>query len=327
VVEEGVVVTFREPLLLWLLAAIPPALVLLLTSETTRRTIARRFVSERLRGMANPARRLRPWLLAAALTGLAVALAGPRLGVVSLPVETHEANRVIVLDVSRSMAAEDAGGPRLDAAKAIAARLVDALPGRVGLVIFEQRAEVVSPLTTDNDAVAALLSTIQAGEVGDPGSDLAAGLNAGLKLLESDPGQSGDIVLFSDGEDQGGHADDAIARLRARGVPVTAIVIGSSAGATIPDPERHRDLEDDRGNVVRTFAQGDILGRIARATGGELLVNPFGAHALDTLAAPAAGSRTARMKTIEVPVERFQWPLAAGFLLMMLASLAHRGAE
>jgi Ca-activated chloride channel family protein len=319
--------TFRDPGFLWLFAAVPPALAFLLTSERVRVTLARRFVSERLRGIANPARKVRPWLLGTALVALVAALAGPRLGVVLLPVETHEANRVIVLDVSRSMAAEDAGGSRLDAAKAVAARVIDAFPGRVALVIFEQRAEVVSPLTTDNDAVAALLATIQPGEVGVPGSDVAEGLGAALKLLEADPGQRGDIVLLSDGEDQGGHPDGVIARLHARGVPVTAIVVGSKRGATIPDDERHGELHDDRGNVVRTYAQTEALGRIASATGGELLVNPFAAHALDGLAAPAIGSSRARVKTIAQPIERFQWPLAAAFLFLMLASLANRGAE
>src|SRR5258707_2785593 len=218
--------TFTSAPSLWLLALVPVAFALFLGAERGRRVAARRFVSERLRGVAVPARVLRPWMLALALVLFVVALAGPRLGFVTMPVETHEANRVIVLDVSNSMSAEDVGPSRIDAAKAIATRLVDAFPGRVALVIFEDRAEDVSPLTTDSDAVNALLMTIQPGEIGDPGSDVATGISAAMKLLEADPGQRGDIVVLSDGEDQGGHADAAIARLRGRGVTVTSIVIG-----------------------------------------------------------------------------------------------------
>ncbi len=317
--------TFGAARFLWLLALVPFAMVLLAGAERARLVLARRFVSERLRGVANPMRRLRPALLGTALVLLVFALARPRVGFVAMPIETHESNRVIVLDVSNSMSAQDVGTSRIDAAKAIAARLIDAFPGRVALVIFEERAEVVSPLTTDSDAVNALLATIQPGEIGDPGSDVAAGTGAALKLLDADPGQRGDIVMLSDGEDQGGHTDAAIARLRGRGVPVTAIVIGSGNGATIPTPGGG-ELRDDSGNVIHTYAQTDVLGRIARATGGELFVNPFAAHALDNLAAPAAASQ-ARRRIVEVPVERYQWPLAAAFLLLMLGSVANRGAE
>lgn len=317
--------TFTSTPYLWLLALAPFALALFLGAERARVVAARRFMSERLRGVAVPARVLRPWLLAVALVLLVVALAGPRVGVVTMPIESHEANRVIVLDVSNSMSAQDVGTSRIDAAKAIATRLVDTFPGRVALVIFEDRAEVVSPLTTDSDAVNALLSTIQPGEIGDPGSDVAAGLSAALKLIDADPGQRGDIVVLSDGEDQGGHADAALSKLRGRGVTVTSIVVGSGSGATIPGPGG-MELRDDSGDVVHTFAQTEVLARIAHATGGELYVNPFDAHALDTLASPAAAG-AARKRVVEVPIERYQWPLAGAFVLLMLGSIVNRGAE
>ncbi len=317
--------TFASARLLWFLVLVPLALFLLVATERARVVAARRFVSERLRGVAVPARVLRPWLVAAALLLFVVALAGPRLGFIATPIETHEANRVIVLDVSNSMSAVDVGTSRIDAAKAVATRLIDAFPGRVALVVFEDRADVVSPLTTDNDAVNALLATVQPGEIGDPGSDVASGLDAALKLLDADPGQRGDVVLLSDGEDQGGHADASIAKLRARGVTVTSVVIGSGGGATIPTGGGG-ELHDDSGSVIHTRAQTDVLGHIARATGGELFVNPFGAHALDGVAVPAAAG-AAHKRVVEMPGEPYQWPLAGAFLFRMLGSLTNRGAE
>lgn len=310
--------------LLWLSALAPIVLLLLVMSESRRARLARRFLSERLRGVANPSRVLRPWLLGVAALAALVALAGPRFGVMRLPVESREANRVIVIDVSLSMAAEDVGTSRFDAAKAIAKRLVDNFAGRVGVIAFESRAEVVSPLTTDGDAVAAMLETVQPGEIGDPGSDAGAGLTAAMKLLEADPSQKGDVILLTDGEDQGLRTESAIAAFRARGVPVHVIVLGSGTGATIPQPGAG-ELRDDHGDVVRTYATTDVARRITRGTGGELLINPFAAHALDGLSAP----RAARTKTrvIETPVERYQWPLAAAFVLFALASVTNRGAE
>ena len=318
-------VTFRAAPLLWLALAAPAALLLLAARERRRRELGRRLVSERLRGVANPARVLRPWLIALAVLAAAVALAGPQRGVTVMPVETRELNRVIIIDVSLSMAAEDVGTSRLDAAKAIAKRVIEAHSGRIGLVVFENGADVVSPLTSDGEAVAALVDSLQPGEVSLPGSDVAAGLNAALKLLDADPRQRGDVVLISDGEDQVGRANDAVAKLRARGVAVSAIAVGTTRGATIPNPEGSGPLRDDSGQIVTTWAHPDALELIAQRTGGRFFDNPFGEHALDALAESGGGAT--RKKNVEIPVDRYQWPLGAAFALLMLGSLANRGAE
>ena len=316
-------ISFRLPQMLWLAAVIPLALIFFIARERKRIRIARRFVSERLRGVANPLRSLRPWLAALALLGCVIALAGPEAGFRTVPIEQRESNRVIAIDVSLSMAAQDVGTSRLDAAKAIAKRIIDAQQGRVGLVVFESAAEVVSPLTSDGDAVEALLDSIQAGEVSNPGSDLSVALMAALRLA-GDTAQRGDIVVISDGEDQSTRLDDTIAKLAQRGVPVSTILIGTAAGSTIPRPEGGGDLVDDNGQVVTTYAHPEALQKIAAATGGRFYANPFGEHALDSL---AVSGGTMKQRNVRVPIERYQWPLAFACVAMFLGSLANRGAE
>jgi len=316
--------TFRDPRLLWLLAAIPFAALFLAARERSRERLARRFIAEPMRGVSNPARRLRPWLLTFGLAAAIVALAGPQVGFATQMIEAREANRVLLLDVSNSMEAEDVGASRLTAAKAVAKRIIAAHPGRVGLIIFEGDAEVVSPLTNDGDAVSELVDSIAAGEVGEPGSDVGKGLLAAMKLIDVDPTQKADIVLISDGEDQGHRLGDALAKVKARGVAVSTILIGTETGATIPAGEG-KWLVDNDGQVVRTSAQPETLQSIARDSGGTFFVNPFAEHALDSLASSVSGS--AREKKVRVPVDRYQWPLAFAFLALMLGSVANRGAE
>ncbi|MEA2236488.1 MAG: Ca-activated chloride channel [Thermoanaerobaculia bacterium] len=316
--------TFRAPQLLGLALFVPFALLFFLARERRRGVIARRFVSERLRGIANPLRSIRPWLAALALLGCVVALAGPEAGFRVVPIEARESNRVIVIDVSLSMLAQDVGTSRLDAAKAIGKRIIDAQSGRVGLVIFESAAEVGSPLTSDGEAVEALLDSIQAGEVSNPGSDLSVALSAALRLVAGDPAQSGDIVVISDGEDQGTKLDDTLAKLVQRGVAVSTVLVGTPGGSTIPRPEGGGALRDDSGQVVTTYARPEVLQKIARATGGTFYTNPFGEHALDSLA-EAGGVN--RKKNVRVPIERYQWPLAFACMALFLGSLANRGAE
>jgi Ca-activated chloride channel family protein len=321
---ENLGLTFRSAPLLALAVLAPLALIFLIARERHRIHIARRFISERLRGVANPARVLRPYIVALALLAATIALAGPRAGFTVVPIEERETNRVIAIDVSESMAAPDVGASRLDAAKAIAKRIIASDPGRVGLVVFESGAEVLSPLTSDDDAVSTLVDSIEPGELSQPGSDLAAGLISALRVVESDPAK-GDVVLISDGEDQGGRLDDALRRLRPRGVAVSTIAIGSTAGSHIPRADGAGDLHDEQGDVIRTYAHPEVLERIAHQTGGRFLSNPFGEHTLDALAAPP--NSAARQKNLKMPIERYQWPLACAFIALLLGSFLNRGAE
>src|SRR5262249_3199511 len=156
-------------------------------------------------------------------------------------------------DVSESMGATDVGATRLDAAKAIAKRIVEADTGRIGLVIFESRAEVVSPLTSDDEAVSALIDSIQPGEVADPGTDLSAAILGSIRIVDSDPAQKADVILISDGEDQGMRLEEALHRAREKGAVVSTILIGSTGGTTIRRADGG-ELRDDFGDVVHTYA-------------------------------------------------------------------------
>ncbi len=316
--------SFRSLSLLWLLALVPFALLLFVLRERTRTAIARRFASERLRGVWNPARPLRPWLLALALAASVVALAGPYAGFHLVPIVARETNRAIVIDVSNSMAAEDVGASRLSGAKAIAKRLAEAQPGRVALIVFEAQPEVVSPMTTDSAAVVSLVDTLQPGELGQPGSDIGSAVLGALRLIEADPAQQADVVLISDGEEQGARDTEAIQRARARGVEVSTIMLGTETGATIPTPRGL--LRDGSGDVVTTYARRDVLSRVAQGTGGKMLENPFAERALDPLLPDAARGRERQTHT-RVPIDRYQWPLALAFFAFLAGSLVNRGAE
>lgn len=315
--------SFRSPHWLWLLAAAPVIVTFLVVRERQRLQMARRFASERIRGLANPARPARPWVLGAALAALSLAMSGPYAGYTTIAVTGSESNRILAIDVSNSMAAEDVGTSRLSAAKAIAKRLIENHRGRVGLVVFESSAEVVSPLTNDTEALLALLETIQPGEVGVPGSDIGAAVMAALRLTEADATQRADIVVISDGEEQGRRLADALRTAKARGIKVSGITIGTANGSTIPTGD---SVLRDNGEIVTTYARHETMERLARGTGGIALENPFSEHSLDMLMVRRApGSRT--LTEVRVPVDRYQWPLAFAFIALFGASLLNRGAE
>lgn len=316
--------TFRNPSLLWILALVPVAMIFFYWRERVRTDVARRFVNERLRGVSAPWRQLRPWILGAALAATVVALAGPFAGFRIVPIVARETNRVLVMDVSNSMGAEDVGTSRLSAAKALAIRLADAQSGRLALVVFEGAPEVASPLTSDTAAVASLIDTITTGEVGEPGSDVGSALLAAMQLVESDPLQKADIVVISDGEDQGTRVEEALRGAKLRSIAISTIVVGSADGATIPTSRG--PMRNDSGEAVITRARTDVMSHIASGSGGLMLQNPFGADALGPLLRDTR-SATERQTTARIPVERFQWPLALAFIAFLTGSFLHRGAE
>jgi Ca-activated chloride channel family protein len=315
--------SFRAAAILWLLGLVPFVLALFVVRERTRTRIARRFVAERLRPRSLP-RGLRPWLLGIALILAILALAGPHAGFRLVPIIAREANRVLVIDVSNSMAAEDVGTSRLSAAKGVAMRLANAQEGRVALVVFEGVPEVISPLTTDTEAVAALIDTIVPGEIGEPGSDLGSAILAALRLIESDATQNADIVVISDGEQQGVRVAEAVQRAKTRGMEISTIVVGSAEGGIIPTGRG--PLRDETGDVVTTRASAEVMSQVARETGGTLLENPFAEHALDPLLRHAKAA-TGKETQARVPVDRYQWPLAFALVALFGGSLLQRGAE
>jgi Ca-activated chloride channel family protein len=224
------------------------------------------------------------------------------------------------------MAAEDVGVSRLSAAKAIAKRLIEANEGRTALVAFERSAEVVAPLTNDDEAVLSLIDTLQPGEVGEAGSDIGAAIMAALKLLQAETSQKTDIVIISDGEEQGSRLvlTEALHKAKTRGVAVSAIGVGTQTGATIPTG--NGVLRDEWGQIVTTHELPEVLQRVARATGGRFLDNPFDQSALAPLIAERhAGGE--RRRPLRVPIDRYQWPLALAFVAFFCGSLANRGAE
>lgn len=316
--------TFKIMSILWLTLLAPVALAFFIWREHRRTSLGQRFVNERLRSGSNQLRSLRPWTLALALLGLVVALAGPYSGYRTVPVVARETNRILVMDVSNSMAAEDVGTSRLSAAKALAIRLAEEHQGRVALAVFEAVPEVVSPLTSDSQAVAALIDTIEPGETGQPGSDVGSAIVAALQLIESDPAQKADLVVLSDGEDQGARVNEAITRARQLGVEISTIVVGSATGASIPTS--NGPMRDETGERVTTYARTEVLSEIASRTGGKALQNPFGERALEPLLRYGRGA-TARQTEMRIPLERYQWPLAFAFIALLGASMLHRGAE
>jgi len=317
--------TFATPERLWLLALVVALFLLLFRQEAVRRDAADRFVSERMRGISNGIRVVRPYVIALALASAVIASAGPRYGVELREAPTIEANTVIALDLSASMEVRDVGASRLAAGKALARRIIEQAPGRVGLVVYEGSAEVIAPLTDDSSAIVALLDSLQAGELAEAGSDVSRAIETALELAETGGTRSTDVVIISDGEHRGRDWDEQLSIARTRGLRISAIILGTSEGGPVPDGGGGT-LKDEDGNDAVSTASTEPLATIARECGGSLWINPFGESTLLTIQGDV-GEFTGSDRFDRIPVERYQWPLGASVMLILSALVLNRGAQ
>jgi Ca-activated chloride channel homolog len=212
------------------------------------------------------------WWLAIIAGLIAAGIAGPRWGEAARTAESRALNIVLVMDVSRSMLAQDVAPNRLGRAVSSARRLVLDLAGdRFGLVAFSGHPYLLSPLTLDESAIALQLDALDPEMASTGGSGFGAALDLARKTLVNAP-QGGDraIVTFTDGEtfeSESVLAGIGAALKRAR-ITLVAIPVGDSRGAKIPEGGGgfHRDART--GEDVITRRRDDLVQIVTQAANG-----------------------------------------------------------
>jgi len=332
---------FAEPRLLWLAAFATLGAAIVGAWLWRRRLAAQaawasRALWDRLLPAYSPARlRISIACLALAVLGTSLALARPRWGAGQEDVERKGVDVVFLVDSSLSMSAFDVPPSRLYVAKSLVRRMTRAMPGnRVGLVQAEGTGVALAPLTLDGGVIDLLLDTIEPGSLPAPGTELATGLEASLRLFGAGSEKHRVLVILSDGEDHGGGLEAEIARLREDGIVVHAFGIGTPNGAPLPLPggsgANAGYKKDADGNVVISRLHEDVLESLTRSTGGSY--TRVTSAALDP--APvvaridAMEKRTLESHSVTTLEERFQWPLAAAaaalFLYLAIGPFAPR---
>ena len=218
------------------------------------------------------------------LVGLAwalalVALAGPVWSQLPQPVFRAESALVIVLDVSRSMDAQDVAPSRLTRAKH---KILDILQarqeGQTALVIFAGESFVVSPLTDDARTMKTLVQTLETSLMPVQGSRPDVALKMGHELLEQAGIPGGDLLLITDGEAEPATVE-TMQQIANKGRHISILGVGTEEGA--PIPETGGFVKDDSGAIVITKLDPGSLQAAARAAGGRYATVALDDHDLD----------------------------------------------
>ncbi len=236
------------------------------------------------------------------------------------------ADLMVVLDVSRSMLAEDAAPSRLQRAKAEILDLLSKLKGhRVGLVAFAGRAQVLCPLTPDYGFFRVVLERTDPRSVGRGGTRIGDGLRTALEAF-GPAGGARLILLITDGEDQDSYPVDAAKEIRKAGVRVVAIGFGDERGSeiTLTDPKTggRSFLVDREGKVVRSRLDGKTLREIAVATEGAYIPAGVAALDLESIIKEHIQPLVREQKNVSVravPREHYPWLILLSLLSLVAA--------
>jgi Ca-activated chloride channel family protein len=163
-----------------------------------------RVMQRRLAVTPSATRRMaRAGLIGVVLIGCTAALMRPQTagGVEALESSKMSADVMVLLDVSKSMLAEDAAPSRLERAKADVLDLASKLKGhRLGLTVFAGRAVVLCPLTSDYAYFRMVEKGVSVRSVSPGGTRIGDGIRQAVKAFPDGPG-SKLILLVTDGED------------------------------------------------------------------------------------------------------------------------------
>ncbi len=167
---------------------------------------------------------------------LTYSLMGPRkpLGYAEQSINVNDI--FMVVDVSRSMLAEDFQPNRLEAAKRKIQEFIELKPtDRIGIIMFSEKAYTLLPLSTDLELIRQIVSEINVGFLGS-GTNIGDALGLAVARGAQSIAKNKIIVLLTDGVSNVGSMTplQAAEQAKKQNIKIYTIGVGGSKDARIP---------------------------------------------------------------------------------------------
>ncbi|MFZ1217662.1 MAG: VWA domain-containing protein [Chthoniobacterales bacterium] len=325
--------SFGAPQWFWALLVVPFLAIIFVRAERRAVVRLREFVSERLlpdlaRTVDRRRRKLRFALVLLGIVFLITALAEPRWGYIYEDVKRKGLDLIFAADTSRSMLSNDVPPSRLQRVKLAMQDLLNELQGdRVGLVAFAGRAFLQAPLTIDYSAAVEAVNDLDTNTIPEGGTNISAAIDLAVGTFGKSAIGNRAMIVFTDGEELSGDAIKTAKIAADAGVRIFTVGVGTPEGSLIPINGAGGGsafVKDSNGQVVKSKLDEKRLKEIAEATGGFYLHLEDGPRTMKAL----FNEGLAKMQTGEIddrmsrrPIERYQWPLAAGLVALTLSYL------
>lgn len=269
--------SWGSPTVLFALWLVPLTGLAVVYAHRKKRQAALRFVDAGMMPRLVPdggAGRMwgRAVVLMLAIGLLIVAAAGPRFGVVVEQVSTRGVDLFVLMDVSRSMLADDVAPNRLERAKSDILDLLPRLEGdRIGLIAFAGAPVELVPLTTDQGFFRMALEGVDPESAPRGGSLIGDAIRRAIEALDQRHDRDQVIVLITDGEDHESFPLEAADQAAERGIRIICIGLGDTGeGSRIPQIQEDgtRSYTRHEGQEVWSKMNESLLEQIATKTSG-----------------------------------------------------------
>ena len=206
-------------------------------------------------------------LRTSALCLIIIAIARPRSSSQVEKVDTEGIDIMFAMDVSTSMLAQDFKPDRLSAAKDISIEFIAQRPSdRMGIVVFAGESYTQCPLTTDRATLINLMKEVQTDLIED-GTAIGNGLATAVARMKDSDAKSRVIILLTDGVNNRGEVDPAMAAEIAKTYGIRVYTIGVGRQGEAPYPVQTPWGMDVQ--MMPVQIDEDLLRQIAAETGGK----------------------------------------------------------
>ncbi|MCP4755860.1 MAG: VWA domain-containing protein [Proteobacteria bacterium] len=271
------------------------------------------------------------WIKAALIIGslvfLLFTLMRPQGNPVTQTIKKRGRDLVFVIDISRSMLAEDLKPNRLGRAKQLVTDVVDILEGdRVGLLVFAGSTAVKSPLTLDYNYFKNILGRISPNDISRGGTHIGDAIRTVTERLFYDQDNKyRDIILITDGEDHESFPIEAAEEAEKRGIRIHTVGLGDPDGANIPIRKSGTyNLLKYQNQTIKSKLDETTLKKIAEVTHGVFIPVRTDLADLASLYRShiAIGEkREVESKESKIWSELFQFFLGMAIVMLMIESL------
>ncbi len=260
-----------------------------------------------------------------------LALSRPQLGSQKLELNSEGVEVVFVIDVSKSMAAEDIKPQRLKLAQIQLKKLTEILDGnRMGLIAFAGQVGVISPLTQDIGALNLFIDSLDFDIFSEQGTNISFALKEAEDLLTRGLGDKNQsrtkvIVLVTDGEDHSSETEKIVSDLKSKDIRTFVIGVGTAAGGKVPIRDQFGQttgyLKDEAGQTVLTKPNFNFLKDLSSAGGGGFYKLDFGSEANQAIVKDFENLKKSKFESqsFEVKGEYFQYFLFLGLMSLIIS--------
>ncbi len=254
---------------------------------------------------------------------LILTIMGPLMGHEKSKVKQEGIDIVYVLDVSKSMDAQDIAPSRLEKAKKIISQSINQLSGdRISIVLFAGGAYNLLPLTNDYATANLYLSNTETDIISEQGTNYPLALRQALASLPDNTSSDKIIFLLSDGENHQGDFSETIEELKKRNIKVNTVVLGTESGAPIPIKENGTILDykkDEKNELIITKPSLRILKDIAKQTNGKFINEQNTNAIVSALHSSFYKMQKSKNKVTEILTkkQRYQWLGGLVFILLL----------